>query len=83
MIIVTCPHCNQCIEIVALNCRIFRCGIYKNTYAQLAPHLCEAECTRLFVSGLIYGCSKPFFIPEKMVDCSGAETFITVKCDYI
>jgi hypothetical protein len=78
MRLVTCPHCIQCIEIVELNCRIFRCGIFKNTYKQVDPHLCEAECKRLFESGLIYGCGKPFYIQ----DSSGNE-LVAVKCDYI
>ena len=28
--VISCPHCGQFIEVLALNCRIFRCGIYKN-----------------------------------------------------
>ena len=34
MILVHCPHCQQLIEIVELNCRIFRCGVLKQTGEQ-------------------------------------------------
>ena len=36
---VTCPHCNITIEVLELNCQIFRCGIYKNTLEQINPHM--------------------------------------------
>ena len=78
MIIVECPHCKQSIEILAINCRIFRCGIYKANYKQIDPHLPKAECDRVFAEGLIFGCGKPFIIT--VIDAS------TVKlepCDYI
>ena len=74
-IIINCPNCNICIEIIQLNCKIFRCGIYKDTFTQIPPHLPKDECDRLYVKGLIYGCGKPF----KIVDESNAP----IKCDYI
>jgi hypothetical protein len=74
---VVCPHCNQSIEIIALNCRIFRCGIYKSNYKQLDPHLSKVECIRVFNENLIYGCGKPF-----MVIVNG-DIMTTEPCDYI
>ena len=73
-LIINCPNCNICIEIIQLNCRIFRCGIYKDTYIQIPPHLPKKECDLLIETDLIYGCGKPF----KMLDDNTPDT-----CDYI
>ena len=54
MFIIQCPHCGIFIEIVELNCKIFRCGIYKDTYIQIPPHLPFLECVRLVQEDLIY-----------------------------
>jgi hypothetical protein len=71
LLIIECPHCNQFIEILELNCRIFRCGIFKNTNQQINPHLDENSCNELKKNDLIYGCGKPFQIMEdnKVVIC--------------
>ena len=37
-IVIECPHCNQCILIEQLNCRIFRHGILKHNGTQINPH---------------------------------------------
>ena len=74
MILVHCPHCQQLIEIVELNCRIFRCGIFKQTGEQLPPHLPKIDCDRLV--DVIYGCGKPFIINE-------SEPYVATICDYI
>ena len=66
-----CPHCGVRIEIIAINCAIFRCGIIKKTGVQLPPHLSEKECDAMIP--FIWGCSKPF----KLIDG------ILVKCDYL
>jgi hypothetical protein len=60
--IVECPHCKLYIEILAINCGIFRHSIYKDSGVQVPPHTPKEECDRLFNQGLIYGCSKPFKI---------------------
>ena len=60
--LINCPHCNQEFEIMELNCRIFRCGILKQTYEQINPHLDKINCDILKERDLIYGCGKPFFI---------------------
>ena len=62
--IINCPHCNQSIIIEQLNCRIFRCGIYKNNFKQIHPHLNKELCDELSSNNLIYGCGKPFRIDE-------------------
>jgi hypothetical protein len=71
-LIIECPHCNITIFVEALNCRIFRCGILKLNGTQIDPHLNQNGCERL--SGLIYGCGKPF-----RIDICGNP----VPCDYI
>ncbi len=75
LFIVKCPYdeCGVFIEILAINCAIFRCGIYKNTYQQLNPHLPENECKLLKSQDLILGCGQPFKLINK----------IATKCDYI
>ena len=72
--IITCPHCGQYIEILELNCRIFRCGIYKKNGKQIDPHLNKIACKELKKKNLIYGCGKPFKILE--------DNTVTI-CDYI
>jgi len=59
---VNCPHCDLLIEIDQINCGIFRCGIYKNSYFQIPPHSTREECDRLKINNLIHGCGKPFKI---------------------
>jgi len=61
------------IEILEINCAIFRCGIYKNNYSQVNPHATKEQCDKLAQDGLIYGCGKPF----KVVDG------VAVECGYI
>ena len=75
---ICCPHCSQACEIIELNCKIFRCGIYKRTMQQMDPHAPKALCDALAATGQIYGCCKPFQIVQ---DASGA--LVAVKCDYI
>ena len=75
---ISCPHCNIMIEVIELNCRIFRCGIMKNTYVQIDPHLSKVLCDKLFETGEIYGCGKPF-----RVDISTDGTPVCHICEYI
>lgn len=63
--IIQCPHCNQTIEVIELNCCIFRCGIYKATFQQIDPHSPKEQCDSLVNNNLIYGCGKPFKIEKK------------------
>ena len=57
---VTCPHCGGCVEILEINCRIFRHGVYKHSGKQIHPHLNRAECEQLVRKDKIFGCGKPF-----------------------
>ena len=73
--IIICPHCEQSIEVLSLNCGIFRCGVFKNDInIQINPHLNKIECDKLVQNNLIYGCSKPF-----KINTNGN----VEKCDYI
>ena len=45
-----------------MNCKIFRCGIYKSNGQQINPHLNKSICDELVANNLIYGCGKPFLI---------------------
>ena len=74
---IKCPHCNIYIEVLELNCKIFRCGILKNTLKQIDPHLSKIECEKLVNNDEIYGCGKPFKVD--IID-NEYKTFI---CDYI
>lgn len=63
-----CPHCGIMIEIVAVNCGIFRCGVYRDTGQQIHPHLPEPEALP------IWGCSKPFKLHNgKLIMCAWTE----------
>ena len=56
---VDCPHCGVSIEIEALNCAIFRCGVYKiDINKSINPHAPKAECDELKEKDLIYGCGR-------------------------
>jgi hypothetical protein len=81
--LIECPHCKQICEIIALNCCIFRCGVYKHNnnqgqaFEQIPPHLPKSQCDELVQKGLIYGCGKPFRIIVQ------GEKKEVVVCDYI
>lgn len=74
---VMCPHCGGAIEIVQVNCGIFRHGIFKHNQQQIDPHAPKNICDKVFNEGLIYGCGKPFKINKI------ENTYFTVECDYI
>lgn len=77
---INCPNCDIMIEIVELNCHIFRCGIYKINYIQIPAHSTREECDRLIKNNEIYGCGKPFrIIPSS----SAKPRYIIETCDYI
>jgi len=64
--IISCPYpdCNISIEIIEINCAIFRCGICKDTGKQIEPHSPKEECDR------IWGCGRPFqLIYGKLFPC--------------
>ena len=81
---IECPHCQQKIEVLETNCRIFRCGVYKSTFKQIDPHMPKDQCDALVVQDAIYGCGKPFQLIEKPeVDEDGQPTYDVVVCGYI
>ena len=57
-----CPHCSIDIEVQKkqLNCKIFRCGVFKNNGKHINPHTNKLECERLLNEQLVYGCTRPF-----------------------
>ena len=74
---IECPHCGGIIEIIQMNCGIFRHGVLKANNQQINPHASKEICDELFTKELIYGCGKPFRIV-----CENG-TFMVVICDYI
>ncbi len=64
------PDCNISIEIVEINCAIFRCGICKENGKQIEPHLPKEECDALKKEDKIWGCGRPFQLVErKLIPC--------------
>jgi len=80
--IVACPHCELMIMVNKneLNCKIFRHGIYKNTYTQINPHYSKEICDKLIKDNLIIGCGKPFKLIINKKDINECKAII---CDYI
>ena len=79
MNIVFCPYldCNISIEIVEINCTIFRCGIYKKNGRQIDPHLPKDQCEQLKKEDKIWGCGRPF----QLINTNGM--YNVIKCEYI
>lgn len=73
--IVACPHCGGGIEIEAINCAIFRHGVYKTGEA-IPPHSSKEECDKAIDQG-IYGCGKPFRCEMQN------NIYVATICDYI
>ena len=76
-IYVECPHCEGLVEIIKINCGIFRHGIYKNSKKQLNPHASQNICEDAVSNDKIYGCGKPF-----RIEFNG-EIYVATKCAYI
>jgi hypothetical protein len=62
MNLISCPNCSQLIEILELNCCIFRCGVYKINHKQINPHTNKETCLNLVKDNKIYGCGAAFKI---------------------
>lgn len=73
---ITCPHCGGLIQIIQINCRIFRHGVYITTGNQIHPHLPKSDCEQLVACNKIYGCGKPF----ELIDQNN--TKVAVACEY-
>ncbi len=78
MIIVECPHCKCHVEIVEMNCAIFRHGAFAATNEPIPPHASKEQCEQLKNSNAAIGCCKPF---KCCIDENG--TWFAVECDYI
>lgn len=76
MFLIKCPHCDIDIDIVQINCGIFRCGMIikeengKKVLVQIDPHLPKEQCDKL---ENVVGCRGPFRVING----------VAVKCDYI
>jgi hypothetical protein len=77
---INCPKCGIMIEVLELNCRIFRCGVYKSNGEQLPPHHPMEDCMRVASEDLIYGCGAAFRICKEL---SEDGSLIADICDYI
>lgn len=79
--VVTCPHCGGTALIEALNCAIFRHGIFKRTGQQIPPHASKADCDKWSERGELHGCGKPFRVVADVSGGGGGWT--AVICDYV
>ena len=70
-----CPRCKVQIEVKEndINCKIFRCGVFKSNFLPIYPHLSLIECEKLIEQDKIYGCGASLELVDKN---------IVVKCDY-
>ena len=75
--IVQCPHCQEYIEILEINCAIFRHAIFKVSGLQIDPHSSKELCEQYIKDDLILGCGKPFRIIIK------DNLFLVEICEYI
>ena len=85
IIYVSCPHCDNLVEIniSEINCAIFRHGIYKKNMLQIDPHASKEECDNLVKNNEIYGCGKPFKLFWNKNPTNNVVQFYTEICDYI
>ena len=80
MMFINCPNCGIMIEVIALNCRIFRCGVYKENGTQLPPHYPKEDCMKAVEENIIYGCGAAFKVREETAEDG---SLIAEICDYI
>lgn len=52
---ISCPHCDVSLEILEINCKIFRCGILKSNGQQIYQHSKKEECDKLYLENKIWG----------------------------
>jgi len=83
MFVVECPHCHLLVWIEAVNCAIFRHGVFRDTHDQVPPHASKTECDDLVARDLIVGCGKPFRVATVDGDANANANAIAVVCDYI
>ena len=71
--IVKCPHCQEFIFIIEINCAIFRHGVFKDKMKQINPHETKEQIKIFLEKDIIYGCGGPFKIVNEVAEI----------CDYI
>ena len=74
-----CPSCEVAIEVLhnQINCKIFRCGIFKYNNTSIPPHSSKKSCEEWLEKNMIFGCGKPI----QMITKGGI--YYVEKCDYI
>lgn len=79
--VVKCPHCNEYIEILEINCAIFRHAAFKETGEQVGAHETREHLEEWEKEGRLVGCGKPF----RLVRSSSEETgeYTAETCEYI
>eukprot|EP00004_Rigifila_ramosa_P011785 TRINITY_DN2519_c0_g1_i1.p1 TRINITY_DN2519_c0_g1~~TRINITY_DN2519_c0_g1_i1.p1 ORF type:complete len:156 (+),score=20.31 TRINITY_DN2519_c0_g1_i1:72-539(+) len=77
VLILECPHCQGTVQILALNCRIFRHGAFKRSGMQIPPHASQAECEMWLSRNAVDGCAKPFRVVQV------GDKLVAEVCDYI
>jgi hypothetical protein len=69
--IVVCPHCQEFIEILEINCAIFRHGVFKDGLKQIDPHETKQQIDMYKIQDVIYGCGKPFKLVNDVPEICG------------
>ena len=68
-----CPNCQVTLEVreIDINCRIFRCGVFKNNLEPINPHLSKQDCEKLIHENKIYGCGAALELLKegKIIQC--------------
>jgi hypothetical protein len=54
-----CPKCFSALELVEINCGVFRCGIFKKSFESISPHATKGDIMEWLSQDLIYGCGTP------------------------
>lgn len=66
----TCPNlnCGRQFEVLLLevNCKIFRCGIFKSNFQQINPHESKELCDKYALDNIIFGCGRPFQLVQSI-----------------
>ena len=75
---VICPHCQCNVEILQVNCAIFRHGVFKHNNQQIPPHAPKVDCENWVKKDMIHGCGKPFQVKK-----DGSGNWIGIVCEYI
>ena len=66
--LVKCPHCRGEVDIEAINCGIFRHGVFKKSNQQIPSHASKQEIDTWILQDAIWGCGQPFRINGENVE---------------